>query len=123
MTVTLVKPTAHPYLYYSTTERDGGEKMMKLLRAVTVALSVAVPAHAQLAAPDVAGVVAPDGIRIELQEDPNQREDVIGYHIHFITSEYRELMAWYVENFGLNIAYLTDPSGVYIELTEGYDEY
>ena len=25
--------------------------------------------------------------------------------------------------FGLNIAYLTDPSGVYIELTEGYDEY
>ena len=24
---------------------------------------------------------------------------------------------------GLNIAYFTDPSGVYVELTEGYDEY
>ena len=24
---------------------------------------------------------------------------------------------------GLNIAYITDPSGVYIELTEGYDKY
>jgi len=24
---------------------------------------------------------------------------------------------------GLNIAYITDPSGVYIELTEGYDTY
>ena len=140
-------------------------------------------------------MVAPDGVRVELQEDPNQSEDVIGYHIHFVTSEYQELMAWYVETFGvvpfqrgtiattanapgmnlsfansetagvatqgraidhisfeledlaatirgleargitldvdyreipsigLNIAYLTDPSGVYIELTEGYDEY
>ncbi len=140
-------------------------------------------------------VVAPDGVRVELQEDPMQREDVVGYHIHFITPEYEELMGWYVETFGvvpfqrgtiattanapgmnlsfgdsemagaatqgraidhigfevedlaatirglealgvtldvdyrevpsigLNIAYLTDPSGVYIELTEGYDDY
>jgi catechol 2,3-dioxygenase-like lactoylglutathione lyase family enzyme len=28
-----------------------------------------------------------------------------------------------VPSIGLNIAYLTDPSGVYIELTEGYDKY
>jgi catechol 2,3-dioxygenase-like lactoylglutathione lyase family enzyme len=28
-----------------------------------------------------------------------------------------------VPAIGLNIAYLTDPSGVYIELTEGYDQY
>jgi catechol 2,3-dioxygenase-like lactoylglutathione lyase family enzyme len=31
---------------------------------------------------------------------------------------YREIPA-----IGLNIAYFTDPSGVYVELTEGYDEY
>ena len=31
---------------------------------------------------------------------------------------YREVPA-----IGLKIAYITDPSGVYIELTEGYDEY
>jgi catechol 2,3-dioxygenase-like lactoylglutathione lyase family enzyme len=140
-------------------------------------------------------IVLPDGIRLELQQDPAQEEDVIGYHIHFITPDYEELMAWYVENFGvvpfqrgtiattanapgmnlsfgdadgataptqgraidhigfevrnlqatirglesrgitldvpyrevpsigLNIAYLTDPSGVYIELTQGYVDY
>lgn len=28
-----------------------------------------------------------------------------------------------VPEIGLNIAYITDPSGVYIELTEGYDKY
>lgn len=32
--------------------------------------------------------------------------------------EYSEL-----ENLGLKIAFITDPSGVYIELTEGYDAY
>lgn len=140
-------------------------------------------------------LVAPDGILVELQEDRTQSEDVAGYHIHFRTAEYEELLDWYVEVFGavpfqrgtiattanvpgmnlsfgdsdtpraatqgsaidhigfefrnlretvdrlesmgitfdveyreipaigLNIAYLTDPSGVYIELTEGYTEY
>ena len=28
-----------------------------------------------------------------------------------------------VPSIGLNIAYITDPSGVYIELTEGYGQY
>ena len=28
-----------------------------------------------------------------------------------------------IEAIGLKIAFLTDPSGVYIELTEGLDEY
>ncbi len=140
-------------------------------------------------------LIAPGGIRVELQEDPMQREEVVGYHIHFITPEYEELMAWYVDIFGvvpfqrgtiattanapgmnlsfgdaaaptaptqgtaidhigfeyrdleavvrrleargitfdvpyrevpsigLNIAYLTDPAGTYIELTEGYVDY
>lgn len=140
-------------------------------------------------------LVTPDGIRIELQEDPEQEEDVVAYHIHFLTPDYEELMAWYVDIFGvepfqrgsiattanapgmnlsfgnsdtprnatqgaaidhigfevedldafaeglrakgiefdlepreigsifLKIAYLTDPSGVRIELTEGFNEY
>ena len=46
-------------------------------------------------------VMAPDGIRVGLQEDQTQSEDVIGYHIHFITPDYEELMTWYVETFGV----------------------
>ncbi len=140
-------------------------------------------------------ILAPDGVRVELQEDKTQAQDVIGYHVHFITPDYEKLMAWYVDTFGvvpfkrgtiattanapgmnlsfgnsqtptvgtrgraidhigfefddlaafcktldakgikfdvpyrdvpsigLKIAYITDPSGVYIELTQGYDEY
>jgi catechol 2,3-dioxygenase-like lactoylglutathione lyase family enzyme len=142
-------------------------------------------------------LMAPDSVRIELQEDPSQAEEVIAYHIHFFTTEYQSLLAWYVDAFGLEpfqrgtiqttanapgmnlsfgnsaggtprdpsrgraidhigfevadldafaaallakgitldrvpvevesirlkVAFLTDPSGVYIELTEGMDEY
>jgi len=142
-------------------------------------------------------LMAPDSVRIELQEDPNQSEEVIAYHIHFFTPEFQSLLAWYVdvfglepfqrgtiattanapgmnlsfgnsaggaprdptrgraidhigfevadldafaaslaakgitldvaprvvESIGLKIAFLTDPSGVYIELTEGFDDY
>ncbi len=121
--------------------------------------------------------------------------EISGYHIHFFTPEYEELLAWYLDVFGLElrprgriqsttnvpglnmsfgnargevvptrgraidhigfelddleafceqlkekgiefdveyreidsielkIAFITDPSGVYIELTEGYDAY
>jgi catechol 2,3-dioxygenase-like lactoylglutathione lyase family enzyme len=142
-------------------------------------------------------LMAPDGVRIELQEDPAQEEDVIGYHIHFFLPEFESLLDWYVDIFGLErfqrgtiattanapgmnlsfgnsqggrpleatrgraidhigfevddldafavalaakgitldapprlipsiglkIAFFTDPSGVYIELTEGFDDY
>lgn len=55
--------------------------------------------------------------------------EVAGYHIHSRTPEFEELLAWYVDVFGLevrprgSIQTITDPSGVYIELTEGYDAY
>ena len=140
-------------------------------------------------------VMAPDGVWVELQEDPSLHVEVAGYHIHFLTPDYEELLDWYtkvfslerrprgriqsttdvpgmnmsfgnadeptvatagraldhigfevdnleafcrkleamgiefdiayreVESVALKIAFLTDPSGVYIELTEGYDEY
>ncbi|HUE96267.1 MAG TPA: VOC family protein [Longimicrobiaceae bacterium] len=140
-------------------------------------------------------LMGPDSVRIELQEDPAQEEAVTGYHIHFFTDGYEDLMAWYVEHFGvepfqrgtiattanapgmnlsfggsrtervptrgraidhigfefadlesvvrrleakgvqfdvplrdvpsigLKIAFLTDPSGVYVELTQGLIDY
>lgn len=140
-------------------------------------------------------LMAPDSVRLEIQEDPELEEDVIGYHVHWFTPEYRELLDWYIDVFdveryqrgsiettanapgmnlsfgdsddpqlptqgtaidhigfefenleafvaeleekgieldvpvreipsiGLKIAFLTDPSGVYLELTEGLDDY
>ena len=140
-------------------------------------------------------VTMPDGVRVELQEDQGLSLEVAGYHIHFFTSEYEELLAWYLDVFGLEqrprgsiqsttnvpgmnmsfgnargeaaptrgraidhigfelddleafcqrlkakgiefgveyreidsialkIAFITDPAGTYIELTEGYDAY
>ena len=140
-------------------------------------------------------VMAPDGVRVELQEDPALHVPVAGYHIHFITPDFEELLDWYTRVFslhirprgriqtttdvpgmnmsfgnaeeptvatrgraldhigfevdnleafcekleamgvefdrnlreggtsGIKIAGLTDPAGVYIELTEGYDKF
>ncbi len=140
-------------------------------------------------------VTMPDGARVELQEDQMLQVEVSGYHIHFRTPEFEELLDWYLDVFGLEIrprgriqtttnvpgmnmsfgdtsgehapsrgraidhigfelddleafteqlkakgiefnveyreidsielkiAFITDPSGVYIELTEGYDAY
>lgn len=140
-------------------------------------------------------LLAPGGVRVELQEDPEQRREVVGYHVHWFTSGHEAVMDWYVEKFGaepyqrgsiettanvpgmnlsfgdsdrersatqgtaidhigfevddleafaaeleaqgveldspvreipslgLEIAFFTDPSGVYVELTEGLDAY
>ena len=140
-------------------------------------------------------VMMPDNVRVELQEDQGLSTEISGYHVHFYTPDYEQLLAWYVDIFGievrsrgsiatttnapgmnlsfansstarlptrgssldhigfefddleafckeleakgikfdvpfrdipsigLKIAYITDPSGVYIELTQGYDEY
>jgi catechol 2,3-dioxygenase-like lactoylglutathione lyase family enzyme len=44
-------------------------------------------------------LLAPDGVRLELQEDKALPHIASGYHIHFITPDYKKLMAWYVETF------------------------
>ena len=44
-------------------------------------------------------LIAPDGVRFELQEDPTLSQKAVGYHIHFWTTQYVELMAWYTEMF------------------------
>lgn len=46
-----------------------------------------------------ANLLAPDGVRVELQEDPALSRNVVGYHVHFWTSQYRELLDWYVDVF------------------------
>lgn len=141
-------------------------------------------------------VTMPDGVYVEMQEDQALHEEITGYHLHYRTEGFEELLDWYVnafdleirprgrsvlastnvpgmnlsfggsqtpraatqgtaidhigfevadlENFvrkleskgisldspvreieaiGLKIAFLTDPRGVYIELTEGLDDY
>jgi catechol 2,3-dioxygenase-like lactoylglutathione lyase family enzyme len=139
-------------------------------------------------------VMAPDGVRVELQEDTSLQVKASAYHLHFLLNDFERLRDWYVDVFGasprmratvlsadvpgmnlsfatsktptiatkgtaidhigfeianlaefvkqleakgikfdipyrevpaieLKIAYITDPSGVYIELTEGYNKY
>jgi catechol 2,3-dioxygenase-like lactoylglutathione lyase family enzyme len=140
-------------------------------------------------------LMAPDDVRIELQEDKTLKEKAIGYHVHLYSPDPAKLRDWYVDMFSLTprargkiattadapgmnlsfaavekpapgtrgrsidhigfevsnlaefvkkleakgikfdvayreipaialkIAYITDPVGTYIELTEGYDEY
>ncbi len=140
-------------------------------------------------------LMAPDDVRIELQEDKTLPVKAAAYHLHFLTPDFVKLRDWYVETFaltprkrgtiattadapgmnlsfatsatptigtkgrsidhigfeitdlkafcdklaargikfdvpyrevpaiGLKIAYITDPSGVYIALTEGYAQY
>jgi catechol 2,3-dioxygenase-like lactoylglutathione lyase family enzyme len=48
-------------------------------------------------------VTMPDGAYIELQEDQMLPVEVSGYHIHFLTPEFEELLDWYVDIFGLEI--------------------
>ena len=72
---------------------------MKLLLTAAVVLVLALPADAQLAPPNEAGKkLEARGVKFDIP--------------------YRD-----VPSIGLKIAYVTDPSGVYIELTEGYAQY
>ncbi|MBL4819727.1 MAG: VOC family protein [Gammaproteobacteria bacterium] len=140
-------------------------------------------------------VMMPDDIYVELQEDQALHVEIMAYHIHFFTDQYKELLQWYTDIFsleerprgrittttnapgmnlsfsnsdspraatrgaaidhigfefedleafckeleakgiefavpfreipaiGLKTAFITDPAGVYIELTEGYDAF
>ncbi|MEX0618710.1 MAG: VOC family protein, partial [Pseudohongiellaceae bacterium] len=140
-------------------------------------------------------VMAPDEVRVEVQEDQMLPVEVSAYHVHFFTPGYESLLQWYMDMFsleqrprgsigtttnvpgmnlsfnnadserlptqgrsldhigfevdnleafcrelqargvvfdvpyrdipgiGLKIAFFTDPSGVRVELTEGFDEY
>ena len=49
-------------------------------------------------------VMAPDEVRVELQEDTTLPVEVSAYHIHFFTPGFEELLDWYVETFSLERA-------------------
>ena len=48
-------------------------------------------------------VTMPDGARVELQEDQGLSVEVAGYHIHFFTPQFEELLDWYLDVFGLEL--------------------
>ncbi|MDT8428429.1 MAG: VOC family protein [Pseudomonadales bacterium] len=46
-------------------------------------------------------VTMPDEVYVELQEDKSLATEISGYHIHYFTPQYEELLAWYVDIFSL----------------------
>ncbi len=44
-------------------------------------------------------VLAPDGVKIELQQDVEQPEIAIAHHLHFMKPDSSELRSWYIETF------------------------
>jgi len=48
-------------------------------------------------------VTMPDGVWVELQEDQALPVEASGYHVHYRTPMYTELLDWYVEVFDLEI--------------------
>jgi catechol 2,3-dioxygenase-like lactoylglutathione lyase family enzyme len=45
-------------------------------------------------------VNGPDGVRVELTEDPAAKVPVAMHHIHWNTSSAKEIQAWYADQFG-----------------------
>ena len=48
---------------------------------------------------DNAYLIAPDGVKIELQEDTGLSVKAVAYHVHFFTRGHVELMDWYIDLF------------------------
>jgi len=48
-------------------------------------------------------VTMPDGVWVELQEDQMLPVEIAGYHIHFLTPDFEELLDWYIDVFDLEI--------------------
>jgi predicted enzyme related to lactoylglutathione lyase len=46
-------------------------------------------------------VTAPDGLRLELQENKTLSVKAVPNHVHFTTPDYKALLDWYVETFSL----------------------
>ncbi len=46
-------------------------------------------------------LMAPDGVKIEIQEDTSLSVRASSYHVHFFTAGFGELMDWYVDLFAL----------------------
>jgi catechol 2,3-dioxygenase-like lactoylglutathione lyase family enzyme len=49
---------------------------------------------------DIAFVMAPDDVKIEIVENPGQATPITLHHIHFATEQVEEMRDWYAETFG-----------------------
>ena len=73
-------------------------------------------------------VTMPDGAYVELQEDQALHKDIAGYHVHFYTDQYKELLEWYTEIFSLdvrprgNIETTTNVPGMNLSFANSSDE-
>ncbi|MAV33657.1 MAG: hypothetical protein CMQ02_09505 [Gammaproteobacteria bacterium] len=73
-------------------------------------------------------VTMPDGAYVELQEDQALHADIVGYHVHFYTDQYKELLEWYTEIFSLdvrprgNIETTTNVPGMNLSFANSSDE-
>jgi len=45
-------------------------------------------------------LLGPDGVRFELQEDRGLSQEIIGYHVHFLSTDFESLLDWYVDVVG-----------------------
>jgi catechol 2,3-dioxygenase-like lactoylglutathione lyase family enzyme len=50
--------------------------------------------------PTQAYVLSPDGVRIEVLEDPSLPTSIAGHHVHFFTPDVKGMQAWYGKTFG-----------------------
>ena len=48
-------------------------------------------------------VTMPDGVWVELQEDQGLHVEAAGYHVHYRTPDFRELLDWYLDVFDLEL--------------------
>lgn len=48
-------------------------------------------------------VMMPDDVYVELQEDQSLHVEVMGYHIHYFTDQYEELLKWYADVFDIEV--------------------
>ena len=48
-------------------------------------------------------IMLPGNVYVEMQEDQGLSEEITGYHIHFISPDYEEMLAWYTDIFSLEV--------------------
>jgi catechol 2,3-dioxygenase-like lactoylglutathione lyase family enzyme len=48
-------------------------------------------------------IMLPGDVYVEMQEDQGLSTEISGYHIHFFTPDYEELLAWYTDIFSLEV--------------------
>jgi len=72
------------------------------VRDLSQTLAKVEAAHIQIVSknPPQAMLLGPDGVRVELTEDPALSQPVVFHHIHFYTAKVDEMKKWYVATFG-----------------------